>query len=130
MNSIAAQLNRIKAESMQKVEKIYRGSMLEMGRRIILRSPVRDGFFKANWNSDYMLDNSYNENNADPNKSDGRLVEKVNGLSVEKKFYFANSMPYAFRLENGWSQQAPMGMVKVTAAEWRDIANAEIQKNR
>lgn len=130
MKSISAQLNRIKAESMQKVEKIYRGSMLEMGRRIILRSPVDTGAFRANWNSDYRLDNSYDENNSDPNKSDGRLVEKVNGLSAEKKFFFANSLPYARRLEDGWSQQAPIGMVKVTAAEWRDIANAEIQKNR
>lgn len=57
-------------------------------------------------------------------------MEKVNGLSVDKKFYFANSLPYAFRLENGWSKQAPMGMVKVTTAEWRDIAEAEIKKNR
>lgn len=130
MKSIASQLTRIKADSMQKVEKIYRGSMLEVGRRIIMRSPVDTGAFRANWNSDYKLDNSYNENEINPGKSDGRLVEKVNGLSVDKKFYFANSLPYAFRLENGWSKQAPMGMVKVTTAEWRDIAEAEIKKNR
>ena len=32
--------------------------------------------------------------------------------------YLSNSLPYAVPLENGWSKQAPQGMVKLTAQEF------------
>lgn len=130
MKSIASQLNRIKADSMQKVEKIYRGAMLEVGNRIIQMSPKDTGAFQANWVSDYAKNNAYDLGKTDISISDRMIREKVNGLSVDKKFYLINSMPYARRLEDGWSDQAAFGMVKVTLASWRDIANAEIAKNR
>ena len=31
--------------------------------------------------------------------------------------YIQNNLPYANRLENGWSNQAPAGMVALTIAE-------------
>jgi hypothetical protein len=35
------------------------------------------------------------------------------------KIYVHNSLPYAHRLENGWSTQAPMGMVALTVTSLR-----------
>lgn len=35
--------------------------------------------------------------------------------------YIHNSLPYAMRLENGWSTQAPYGMVTITAASLRMV---------
>lgn len=37
--------------------------------------------------------------------------------------YFQNNMPYAKRLEQGWSQQAPFGMVALTVVEWQTIVD-------
>jgi hypothetical protein len=37
--------------------------------------------------------------------------------------HFRNNMPYAERLEKGWSQQAPLGMVALTVVEWQTIVD-------
>lgn len=37
--------------------------------------------------------------------------------------YFTNNVPYAVRLEYGWSQQAPQGMVRVTAQRFNALFN-------
>lgn len=130
MKSIGDQLRAIAAKSEQKFEKVYRGTMQEMGRRIIFRSPVRDGFFKANWLADYVKDNTYDLARTDIGYSEGRLTAKVNQLRTNQKLFFVNSMPYAEKLENGNSDQAPSGMVKLTAAEFESIASAEIARVR
>ena len=35
--------------------------------------------------------------------------------------YIVNGLPYAERLENGWSQQAPLGMVALTVQELQNV---------
>jgi len=42
--------------------------------------------------------------------------------------YLANNLPYAQRLEDGWSQQAPEGMVKLTVQRFQQIADAVIRQ--
>jgi len=37
--------------------------------------------------------------------------------------YLTNNLPYAQRLEEGYSQQAPAGMVALTIQEFQAIAN-------
>jgi hypothetical protein len=37
--------------------------------------------------------------------------------------HFRNNMPYAERLEKGWSKQAPLGIVALTVVEWRTIVD-------
>jgi hypothetical protein len=41
-----------------------------------------------------------------------------------KVHYLTNNLPYAYRLEYGWSRQAPNGMVGVTVVEFQSIVNA------
>jgi hypothetical protein len=36
-------------------------------------------------------------------------------------FYLANNVPYAQRIEDGWSRQAPTGLVALTAMEFQNI---------
>lgn len=37
--------------------------------------------------------------------------------------YLVNNLPYAIRLEYGWSTQAPAGVVRITAAEFQGIVD-------
>jgi hypothetical protein len=43
----------------------------------------------------------------------------VNAIPLSgQKIFLTNALPYAIRLENGWSKtQAPQGMVKLSLAE-------------
>lgn len=48
-----------------------------------------------------------------------RLVAQISNTGAGGVTYLSNSLPYAVRLENGWSQQAPQGMVKLTVQEFQ-----------
>jgi len=41
-------------------------------------------------------------------------------------YTITNEQPYAFRVETGWSTQAPTGMMRVSALEWPNI----VERNR
>jgi hypothetical protein len=40
--------------------------------------------------------------------------------------YIINNLPYAQRLESGWSRQAPLGLVAITVVEWNNIVDAAV----
>ena len=42
--------------------------------------------------------------------------------------YFCNNVPYAYPLEFGHSQQAPGGMVRVTAAEFQRLFDESVRE--
>lgn len=50
----------------------------------------------------------------------GRAILAMVDSSVSA-VYFSNNVPYARRLEFGWSKQAPNGMVRITAIESRQM---------
>jgi hypothetical protein len=49
-----------------------------------------------------------------------RVVSGINGNDARGLHYIVNSVPYVRRLEyDGWSTQAPAGMVRVTIEEFQ-----------
>src|SRR5690606_10449361 len=86
---------------------------------IVSMSPVDTGRFRANWN--YSV--------GAPDESTSLWVDPTGGLTIRKiiaqsrgakagyVYYLTNALPYAQRLENGWSKQAPQGMVRLTAMD-------------
>ena len=51
----------------------------------------------------------------------GEASSVLVGLQPYQSVYVVNGLPYAERLENGWSQQAPLGMVALTVAELQSV---------
>lgn len=47
--------------------------------------------------------------------------DALKAVQVGVTIYLVNALPYAERLENGWSKQAPAGMVRVTVADFDGI---------
>lgn len=75
------------------------------------------GRFRANWNVSYgAIDYSVTES-TDRSKSDAE-VSKAATLAIGGTIYMTNSLPYALKLENGYSKQAPIGMVRLSAVEF------------
>jgi len=74
------------------------------------------GRFRANWVASFGQPARTTHESTDRSLSE---AEAIKGASFQLggKVYFCNSLPYAIRLENGWSQQAPAGMVKLTLAQ-------------
>jgi hypothetical protein len=61
----------------------------------------------------------------DPTGDDTKAAHAatVAGAKAGDVVYFQNNMPYAQRLEQGWSKQAPIGMVALTVVEWSNIVD-------
>lgn len=110
------------------------GTIEEASRRLIARSPIGmpetwkrkppkgyfPGKFVSNWNLGVGA--------ADLTVTEARNIREVNGLDkipavpFGRRYVISNSSPQAMRLEvDGWSRQAPNGMVRITGLELEDI---------
>lgn len=85
------------------------------------------GRFRGNWQIGFDNAPEGETGRVDPS---GRLTQSI-GIAVLSQFkaannsiiYFVNNVPYAVRLEFGYSKQAPRGMVRITAQEFQKLFN-------
>lgn len=56
------------------------------------------------------------------------IEEKGSGVNGE--FVLFNDQPYAQRVEEGWSSQAPHGMLRVSMLEWSSIVDKIASQRR
>lgn len=119
----AIQLDREWAEKVEDINEFVALVGLTAIRGVVLKSPVDTGRFKGNWNLGVgEADESINLNQFD--KSGGETITRADGsLQAYAAFenfpviHITNNLPYAGRLEDGYSGQAPGGMVGLTVAE-------------
>lgn len=101
---------------------ILRKLVLSIGTSLIMKSPVDTGRFRANW---------FFGLGAPSPEVQPELMDKTGGASLDRiaeslpmvqfgqVIWLSNNLPYARRLEYGWSKQAPEGMVRITVAEFQ-----------
>ena len=103
-----------------KLEEATKRATLEISRSLIARSPVDTGRFKNNWMHGVGAVNTSLTTGTD-DAALGRIQTGLGGWNPKLAvFYITNSLPYARRLEYGWSQQAPQGMVRLTVANFKE----------
>lgn len=116
-------IDRIKA----KVDAVPKRALFRLFTTVVTASPVDTGRFRANWNVgwgkvDYGTSSSVS------------LVKTAKQLSDIKTHpftgvvYLTNNLPYARKLEHGYSAQAPRGMVAVSIALWPAIIRASVKE--
>lgn len=86
-------------------------------RGIVMMTPVDTGRARGNWRvSINTIDKSTSEARKD--KAGHTAVNTGNAVLTNAKWgdtiYISNNLPYIRRLEDGWSKQAPAGMMGVT----------------
>lgn len=97
---------------------------LEMFERVILRSPVDTGRFRGNWQVGI---GNVPAGTLELDDKSGRATvsnAQAAALSLEpgQSITLVNNLPYAQRLEDGYSSQAPAGMVALTVQDFQEIA--------
>jgi hypothetical protein len=104
---------------------------------MVQRSPVDTGRFRGNWQiaaggPDIRTNEPFDKQAlGSPPSSETftRWQGEIQAATIGSVVYITNSLPYARRLEyEGWSQQAPSGMVRVTVAEYEQIIRKAIEK--
>lgn len=126
--------------------KTINSTLLEMYKKIVDRTPVGDpslwnwpahsdykpGTLRASWQLSF---NGVQRNVAGQFSSTAQVLGN-NGLSFKvgngkaQVAVISNPMPYAQRVETGWSTQAPQGMMRITVAEFTSLIDANAAKYR
>lgn len=110
-----------------KAEMVVRKTALELQSSMIEMSPVDTGRFKANWQCGVGVVNTATDSGEDKTGAGaiGRTQAALGSWKVGQTITLSNSLPYARRLEYGWSKQAPGGMVRLTVQNYsRALAKA------
>lgn len=87
-------------------------------RGIVQKSPVDTGRFRGNWivsnNTPDMSTKTQTDKSGSRVINEGTTKISTFDYKTQSTIYIQNNLPYANRLENGWSKQAPKGMVSIT----------------
>lgn len=107
----------------QKMDLAVRKIALELFSRVILKSPVDTGRFRANWQVAIgsVPDGTLELTDASGTATISKATAATAGVQAGDVIYLVNNLPYAQRLEDGYSGQAPAGMVGLTVQEFQRI---------
>jgi hypothetical protein len=119
----SAQISEFVAKAKGNATLVVRRVALDMFGRVIQKSPVDEGRFKSSYlvsvNSVPSGDPGTIDKSGAPSLA--RVSAAVLAMKVGDTITMTSSLAYALRLEYGWSQQAPAGMVRLTVAEFAGI---------
>lgn len=105
----------------KRMEQIHRAVALEALRGVVLMSPVDTGRFRGNWQQ--TTDTPATGTLEREDKSGGTTIadgaQVVQSIPAYSQSWLVNNLDYAISLEKGHSQQAPLGMLAVTATRLR-----------
>lgn len=109
------------AKIRDRADQLVRAVALEAHGRLMRKTPVDTGRARANWNvqvggPDRSNDPSKSESDVPATEQAGRS-EILGEFEAGRSVFLTNSLPYIPVLEDGHSDQAPNGMIKVTAKE-------------
>lgn len=92
----------------------YKAMVMDLGKSIVRDTPVDTGEARGNWRfTTSKVSAAYSPSVRDISGAGAiaRLAATVSALTLKKPVYMSNNAPYIERLENGWSKQAPAGML-------------------
>lgn len=124
--SFELDISRFVKKANGNTETIVRRISLELFSKVVMKSPVDTGRFRGNW---FLTVNTPSNQtlerfDAQPYGSQPSSNVFVDAQSKAKQWkmkdnaiYITNNLPYAERLEVGYSKQAPAGMARISVME-------------
>jgi hypothetical protein len=104
------------AATEQLVSQYVRRFTLGFLRRVVLASPVDTGRFRGNWQVDIGSMEGPKGETGREDRSGGQTIAsglaEIAGHRAFEPVVIVNNVPYAARLNDGWSRQAPAGFVE------------------
>lgn len=113
-------LDRLAAKAKADIETVARRATFQVFQSVILASPVDTGRFRANWNISYQQPDATTTGSTTGSRGLQQAQQALR-LPVGGVVYLTNGLPYARRLEYGYSKQAPSGMVRISAMRFSQM---------
>lgn len=111
----------VKVELTEFTSQEIRSLGILIDQRIVQESPFRDGLFKNNWLM--SVGSPSNEILEDGDVSGSKAIERARQVVMDyplnslPDLWLVNNLPYAARLNDGWSAQAPSKFVEAEIAK-------------
>lgn len=130
MAGFSFQLREFADATKRNLRQTVQGVSLELATRIVMKSPVDTGRFRGQWRvsvgqPDTRTDAPFDKQPLGSPPSAALFADwqdELGAVTFRSNVWITNSLPYARRLEyEGWSKQAPSGMVRVSVAEYAEI---------
>lgn len=146
MGAFSVQLQQFAAKANKRADDLVGNVIVEIARRLDERSPVGDatywihpppkgyvgGRFRGNWQLGINVIVEGETGRIDPSGAEtlGNIIASIPEHPAGTVAYLVNNSPYAQRLEEGWSRQAPTGLVGITEMEGPSIAAQAVEQLR
>lgn len=130
MSSFTLQVAQFADKAGADITEVVTKAVLEIYAGVVMKSPVDSGRFRGNW---VVTTNAPASGVVDTldrlplNTRPGDVVAHrarmaMVNFKLGETVYITNHLPYAYRLEyEGWSTQAPAGMVRTTVLAWQSL---------
>jgi len=129
VGSFHAQMRRYRVNTLVDVDRLRRAVALKLFSAVVMDTPVATGRARANWRAsiNHTIDVADDSTNFLTEMS---RTEAIVGKSTgADELWLSNSLPYIARLEyDGWSKQAPQGMVRKNVARFQRLIKAQLRK--
>lgn len=128
--SFALDVSKFVEKAKKNPETVMRQVSIKLFSAIIKASPVDTGRFRMNWmaSGGTPATGTTDATDKSGNTAIGNATSFVLKAADWKEFTLTNNLPYAQRLEYGWSQQAPHGMVRTNVSRFQQLINEEANK--
>jgi len=137
VSTFALDLAKFAEKAKERADEAVGAVVVGIAAELDRRSPVGDatywknpppkgyvgGHFRANWQLSIGSMPSGEVPGVDPTgaATQARILAVVPDDASGHVYYIANNVPYAQRIEYGWSRQAPEGLVGLTVLKFREI---------
>lgn len=130
--SFALDVSKFVEKAKKNPEKVMRQVSIKLFSAIIKASPVDTGRFRMNWmaSGGTPAFGTTDATDKSGNAAIGNATSFVLNATDWSDFTLTNNLPYAQRLEYGWSQQAPQGFVRVNVGRFQNLIDQEAAKVR
>jgi hypothetical protein len=115
--SFSADLSKFIRHADGNIDKATRMAVVLVAQGTVVGSPVDTGRFRSNWQfGEVVPQGTLDSLDKSGAATIARIAGQVTSLKAGGEVWVVNNLPYAGKLEYGYSQQAPGGMVRVTLA--------------
>lgn len=104
------------------IKTVVRKSVLDLVRDVVDLSPVDEGRFRSNWMTGvgYAVRTTVQTADKTGAPSIDRAEKALSTWTPGAVIWISNNLPYARRLEFGWSDQAPSGVARLSVQRFKD----------
>lgn len=145
--TFTADISKFVAKTKKNANKVVQGVALDLFSKAVIRTPVGNsdlwnvkykpknyagGRLRNNWNTMIGRIDRSTTDKVDPSGAQAirKMTAEVNIMNLGDAVFMTNNLPYALRVEDGWSSQAPAGMVKATVSEFRRAVRKQAKKHK